>query len=768
MNFNEKSVAKKRKALAFYNLRRKGSFYTFLFRVGMSTFLVACFACFGLILGFIQAIYHNTPTMTINTLAPQGEASILYDSDGKKIISLEENEKKDNYTSLNQIPQDLQNAVIAIEDSKYYSHTGIDVYSIINGLFDSVTNENIYGSTSLITEQLIENMDPEFSNDMNLFGRMEYRMRLHFESISLEQNSSKPEILEYYLNTISFGNEVIGVEAASQVYFNKNVQNLSLSECAILASIISNPTKYNPRTDLEANKSQRLLILEKMKENDYITEDELNDAIKEDSYAHLQMFDKKQNTKLNDFSEAALQQLFSELHNKYNISATKFHTLLAYGGLNIYTTQNTSVQNKAETIINDPTNYASEAAKAQACVTILDQSTGQIQAIIGNHSTKSLMSNRATEDTRQPGSLFQILATYLPGIDTGTLTLASSYEDAPYQYLDNNKEVVSKTKQYQGLTTVREAIPSEMNTIAARAQSDVTAQTSYEYLLKLGFQHLIETSIDATGNTLTDVQQSICSGNLIDGVTNMEITQAVSTLGNSGYTVSPRLYTKVTNNQGIILFEKESSSVKTIQASTAFLITDALKQPKENQIDYLETACLRGSTQDETDYWYTGYTPNLTTTVWLGYDDERAFDSENTEEVLWKKIMLTIAEESKEDQTEQTFTKPANLVTADICEESGKLAVPSICDHDPRGNRIRTEYFAPGTVPTTTCNTHVEVTICKVSGMLISNQCPKNDYVKKVFISLPQTSAQTMDIKYLLPKKYLTDERCTIHSETKD
>lgn len=764
MNFNEKSVAKKRKSLAFYNLRRKGSFYTFLFRISMLAFLVACFACFGLILGFIQAIYHNTPTMTIDSLAPKGEASILYDSDGKKIISLKENNKEETYISLNQIPQDLQNAVIAIEDSNYYSHTGIDVYSIINGLFDSFTNENIYGSASLITEQLIENMDPEFSNDMNLFGRMEYRMRLHFESISLEQHSSKPEILEYYLNTISFGDDIIGVENASQVYFQKNVKNLSLSECAILAAILSNPTEYNPRTDLEANKSQRLLILEKMKENNYITEDELNDAIKEDSYAHLQMFDKKQNTKLNDFSETALKQLFSDFHEKYDISATKFHTLLTYGGLKIYTTQNTQAQTKTEAIINDASNYVSDASNAQACVTVLDQSTGQIQAIVGNHDTDSLMTNRVIENTRQPGTLFQVLSTYLPGIDTGTLTLASSYEDAPYQYLDNNKEVVSNTKQYQGLTTIREAIPAELNTIAARAQSDVTAQTSYEYLLKLGFQHLIETSIDATGNTMTDVQQSICSGNLIDGVTNMEITQAVSTLGNSGYTVSPRLYTRVTDKRGIILFEKEASSVKTIQASTAFLITDALKQPKKNQIDNLETACLSGSTQEKTDYWYTGYTPNLTATVWLGYDDGHAFQSKNTEEVLWKKIMLAVSEDSKEEQAEQTFTKPANLVTADICEESGKLAVPSICDHDPRGNRIRTEYFAPGTVPTTTCNTHVEVTICKVSGMLISNQCPKKDYVKKIFISLPQTSAKTTDVKYLLPKKYLTDERCNIHS----
>lgn len=764
MNFNEKSVAKKRKALAFYNLRRKGTIFTFLFRISLVAFLVACFACFGLILGFIQAIYHNTPEMTIDSLIPMGEASILYDNDGKKIATLDDQFDKENFLSLNQIPQDLQNAVISIEDTKYYSHTGIDVYSIINGLFDSFTNENIYGSTSLITEQLIENMNPEFIDDMNLFSRMEYRMRLHFESISLEQNSSKPEILEYYLNTISFGDGITGVKAAAQSYFNKNVTDLSLSECAILAAISSNPSEYNPQTELKANKEQRLLILEKMRENNYITEDDLNDAIKEDSYAHLQLTDQN-HLGLSAFCEEVLSQLFDDLHEKYDITATKFHTLLACGGLKIYTTQNTQAQEKAEEIIYDTSNYGSEAADAQVSVTILDQSTGQVQAIIGKYNQKDTMTNRVTRDTRQPGTLFQVLATYLPGIDTGTLTLASSYEDAPYQYLDNNKEVVSDTKQYLGLTTVREAMSGEINTIAARAQSDVTAETSYDYLLKLGFQHLIESSIDATGNTLTDVQQSICSGNLIDGVTNMEITRAVSTLGNSGYTVTPKLYTRVTNKSGIILFEKATSSVKTIQASTAFLITDALKQSEKDQIDNFETSCLHGSTQSDTDYWYTGYTPNLTTTIWLGYDDERSFDSDNTEEVLWEKIMLAVSDEFKDNQSDHTFTKPANLVTADICEESGKLAVPSICDHDPRGNRIRTEYFAPGTVPTTTCNTHVEVTICKESGMLISNQCPKEDYIKKIFISLPQTSANTADMKYLLPEKYKTDERCTIHSD---
>jgi penicillin-binding protein 1A len=760
MNLDEKSVKQKRKAFAFYNMRKKGTFYTLLFRTGLLFFLVVFFACFGLISGYIQALYHSTPVMTIHSLVPKGEASILYDNSGEKIISLDSDFFQQEYISLNQIPQDLQNAVISMEDPDFYNHIGIDVYSIVNGLLDDLTEDHMYGNTSLITEQLIENTDNSFSADSNIFSRIEYRMRLHFKSLSLESNTSKPEILEYYLNTASFGDGIIGVESASKAYFGKSVSDLSLSECTILAAAISDPTEYNPITNTDANKSRRLFILEQMYEEHYITEDTLEDAIREDSYTNILSSDQQPASALTAFEQAALEQLYTEMDNQYHISLTKFYTLLSNGGLAIYTTQNTFIQTKAEEILNNSANYSADAKDAQACVTILDQTTGQVQTILGNSKLPSTISNCSVEQTNQPGTLFHTLATYLPGIDTGILTLASSYEDAPYQYLDSNTKVESKTKVYEGLTTIRQAMPNEMNIIAARAQSDVTAQISYDYLTKLGFQHLVETAQDTNGNIITDVQQSICSGQLINGVTNMEVTSAVSALANYGNQNTPILFTRVLDKDGVIILEKETSARKSIKATTAYLISDALKQDSDNQIGNSDTVCLSGTSLNETDYWYTGYTPELTTTIWLGYSDNRSFDSGNTEKTLWHEIMNAI----KKPDSDDVFIKPTDLVTADICQVSGKLAVSSICDHDPRGSQIRSEYFAVGTVPTTTCNTHVEVTTCKESGMLIGNDCPIEDKVQKIYLVLPSGSKKTLDYEYILPEKYKLDQRCTIHN----
>ena len=763
MNFDEKSIIKKRKSLAFYNMRKKGTLYTFLFRVVLLLCLIIFLAGVGLFFGFVRAIHHNTPVMTIDSLTPEGEASILYDSSGEKIVSLDKNKIKQESISLKQIPQHLQNAVICLEDLEYYDHSGMNAYSLINGLFIDLTSDNPYGYTSMITEQLIENMNPEIMINSNFFSRSEYRLRLHFQSISLVSNSSKPEILEYYLNTISFGNGILGVESASQVYFGKSASDLTLSECAVLAATISDPEEYNPLTEPDQNRERRILILEKMNEEHYITDEMLSDAIRENPYNNIQSGQAENAIALTAFEQEALRQLYRNMHREYNISSTKFYTMLLYGGLKIYTTQDSELQKAVDKIVNDDTNYSSESSDADVCITLMNQSTGQIRAIVGNRSNQKSVINEVTQVTRQPGTLFHVLATYLPGIDSKSLTLASTYDDAPYQYLDSNENAESTDDEYQGLTTIREALPAEMNIIAARAQSDVTAQTSYNYLTNLGFRHLVESAQDSNGNFVTDVQQSICTGQLINGVTNMEITKAVSTLGNEGYMNSPVLYTRVTDQNDLIILEKKTTTTHPVQATTAFLITDALKQDKEDQIKNSETACFAGRTLDQTSYWYTGYTPEITATVWLGYDDGRSFESDDTEERIWKEIMNAAV-----DSSENIFVKPSNLETADICKESGKLAVSSICDNDPRGNRIISEYFSPGTVPTTTCNTHVEVTICRESGMLISNDCPKKDYIRRIYLYLPTGSNLTLDSEYILPDKYASDERCTVHDSHTD
>lgn len=760
MNFSKKAIEKKNKAMAFYSMRRRGTFYSFLFRAAFFLFILVFLSIVGLGIGAVQGIYHSTPPMTIDSLKSDGNPSTVYDSEGEEILSFDEDHFRYTKASLNEVPQNLQNAIIVIEDPEFYQHDGADVYSILNGLFSSFIDKDVYGNANLISEQVIENNSSDLLVDTNLFSRMEYKMRLFFQSISLEQNSSKPEILEYYLNTVGFGDEIIGVSEAAKTYFGKDVSDLSLSECVSIAAVISNPQKYSPLTNKEANHSRCVLILEKMLNQGYITQKEMDEALKEDSYQTVSSSDNRLRSNLPEFTQAALSQLCRELKQKYHINDSKFTTLMLHGGLKLYTTQDTSLQQTAEGIVYDDANYAKGITDASASLTIMDHSTGQVKVIVGGDEDQSSIMNSSTEIIHQPGSLFHVLATYAPGLDTNTLTLASVYEDSPYQYLDSSKKVTPRNGTYDGLTTIRKAFSSEMNIVAAKAQSDLTAQVSYDYLTKMGFEHLVVSSLDETGNAITDIQQSICSGNLIQGVTNMEVTQAVSAFGNSGYTVEPILYTKLVDSHDRILLEKETTSKKTFSSSTAFLVTDALKV-KNGKSEYgSELAYLHGSNEEETDYWSVGYTPELTTTLWLGYDDDRSFESKGTERRLFNQVMKAAISKN----SVSSFDKPSDIATADICQESGKLAVDSICNNDPRGSTVLTEYFAKNTVPTTTCNIHVEVTICKESGMLISNDCPKEDYEKRIYLVLPSGVSNTSESPYLLPKKYRTDQRCTIHS----
>ena len=760
MNYSKKAVNHRRKTLTFRMLKKKGRMHSVLFRCTLLISLTLFLSVAGLGLGFIQAIYRSTPTMTIASLLPKGQSSKMYDSNRNVFCVIKEENFKKNNLSLKQIPQHLQNAIISIEDPNFYEHAGVDSYSIANAILDSLTRDTVYGSCSLITEQLIENMDTSFLSNSTLFTRIEYSLRLHFKALSLEENAEKPQILETYLNTISFGDGIIGVDAASQAFFHKSATDLTLSESTVLAAMVADPYKYHPITQQESSKSRRITILETMLEEGFITEKEMRSALLDNPYPALSNETVQTASSFTGFSHAALKQIAKDMMKEYDISATKFYTLLTYGDLKIYTTQDTELQNAANDIINTSSYYSGGCIDAQAGLTVLEQTTGQVRAIIGGRNGDNALLNRTTEETRQPGTLFHVLATYVPGIDMGTLTLASTYEDSPYQYLDNKKEVLSKDGIYDGITTIREAMGQEMNIIAARAQSDVTSQISYEYLTDMGFQHLTESAIDSTGNTITDVSQSICSGSLIDGVTNLEITQAVSTLGNSGFTTEGILYTRITDKNEEIILEKNSKNKKTISSGAAFLVTDALLGEESESTDTSALVKLHGSNQEKTDYWCSGYTPNYTATIWLGYDDNRTFESDLTEERLWNAIMDII----QEKEPVNSFLLPGDLETALICQESGKLAVPSICDEDPRGDRTRMEYFLPGTLPTTTCNTHVEVTICSDSGMLISNDCPKKKYQRKIYIVLPDGNDTTLDAKYQLPKKYVSDQRCTIHS----
>ena len=264
----------------------------------------------------------------------------------------------------------------------------------------------------------------------------------------------------------------------------------------------------------------------------------------------------------------------------------------------------------------------------------------------------------------------------------------------------------------------------------------------------------------SNGNVYTDITQSLSLGGLTYGVTNMELTSAYASIANGGTYQKPVLYTKVVDHNGNILLSNTQKGKRVMKESTAFLLTDAMKDvitkgtgKSAKLSSSMAVVGKSGTTSNSYDYWFSGYTPYHTASVWMGYDKNTNFASDNTHKKIWAKVMNEIIKTKQEQTTD--FKKPADIVKAKVCKESGKLAIKGVCDHDPRGSRVITEYFKKGTVPTQTCDIHVAVEVCKTSDKLATKNCPANKKQRKIYIVRKKGShGKTADTPYMLPKKY--------------
>ena len=841
MKYTKQNIEKQRKVLSSDKVRKNSSVSLFLFKYVFIVSIILIVAGLGLGVGFVRGILKTTPQITKNSVHSKGYITTIYDNKGQTIKTLSNHDSNRIYTPLSSIPKDLQHAFIAIEDERFYSHNGIDLYGIIRATFLGIRNQSLSQGGSTITQQLIKNNLLGIQPEKTMMERLERKIKEQSLALELEKIASKKYILEEYLNAINLGEGTLGVQTASQKYFNKDVSDLTLSECAVLAGITKNPTRLDPITHPESNASRRLLVLQNMLDQHYITKSQYREALRDDVYTRIQKNAAASTTKKNTnsyFEDALILQVVKDLKSKLGYDETKAYSAIYSGGLKIYSTQDTAIQNIADSITSNPANYpkatkvaftvraasgetntytehnllhymkthklgnslvfqnASDAKETlakykhyikdkgamiidetsqptiqpQISLTIMNQSNGSVEALVGGRDLKTsdLSLNRATTSTRQPGSTFKILSAFLPALDKNHMTLGTVYDDAPYNYNDSNRPVHNYYKGYKGYSTIREAITQSMNIVAAKTISDVTPKTSFDYLTKLGFSTLVSNEFTSNGNVYTDITQSLALGGLTYGVTNMELTAAYASIANGGMYNKPVLYTKVVDQNGNVLLSNKPTKKRIMKSSTAFLLTDAMKDViakgtgKDAKLSSpMAVAGKTGTTSNNYDYWFSGYTPYHTASIWMGYDNNTNFNSENTHKKLWAKIMNQIIQ-TKSEKT-KNFSKPSNIVKAKICKESGKLAIKGVCDHDPRGNCIITEYFEKGTVPKQTCDTHVAVEICKKTDKLANKKCPKSERIKKVYIVRKNGShGKTADTKFLLPKKYQSNS-CTMH-----
>ncbi len=414
----------------------------------------------------------------------------------------------------------------------------------------------------------------------------------------------------------------------------------------------------------------------------------------------------------------------------------------------------------------------------QVSFSVIDQSTGYVKAIVGGRGEKetSRSLNRATDSTRQPGSTFKVLASFGPAIDRYNYSLATVFDDAPYAYTSSGRQISNWWGHYYyGLSSIRMGIVKSMNIIAVKCLTAITPEVGFEYLEDFGFSTLVSSRVNDDNTVNTDITQSLALGGLTDGVTNIELCNAYATIANGGIYTESSYYTKVLDSKGHVILEKDPNTHRVLKETSAFLLTNAMHDVvttgtgKLANVEGQYVSGKTGTTSNDYDIWFAGYTPYLTAAIWSGFDENTSIGDTvyNTQyhKILWSKIMTRIHQEKGFTYVEPEV--PTNVVTASVCKKCGNLAVEGLCDHDPEGNMIVTEYFAEGTVPEDTCVCHVKYNICTISNKLAGPNCPASCAKEQVyrirFLGKGTGDETTYDTPYEVPSG-LEDSICNVHN----
>ena len=804
MHYGKKSVKKKQQKL-HSKTNKVGKMFLITF---LKAFLFLCLAicisgiCLGV--GVFKGILASAPDISNLDYTPSGYATVVYDCNGKQITKLVSADSNRSYVGIDSIPENLCDAFVAIEDERFYEHKGIDIKGILRAAYVGISSGDLSEGASTITQQLLKNN--VFDNWTNESDIQKIRRKIQEQYLALElekklgsSREAKRTILELYMNSINLGQNTLGVQAASMRYFNKPVSQLTLSECAVIASITQNPSRFNPISHPEENTKRRNKVLKNMKEQGYITETEYQIALKDNVYDRIETVNAQVDTKsVNSyFVDSLIEQVIDALMETKGYNETQAYKLVYSGGLQIYTTQDPEIQQICDEVFQNEENYPSnvkwylnyeltilkaddtyenhstEMFKAfykeqnssfdllynsqdaayeaienyktavlgigdkvygenvtltpqpQVSITVQDQHTGYIVAMVGGRGTKSASRtlNRASSSLRQPGSTFKILSTFAPALDSAGMSLATVQNDAPYNYV-NGRPVSNWYSGYKGLCTLRYGIEQSLNIVTVKTLTQITPQLGFDYLLDFGFTTLVERLETDDGTVYSDIQQATALGGLTDGVTNMELNAAYAAIANNGTYIKPTMFTKIIDHDGNVLIDNsEPESHKVIKETTAFLLTDAMVDVVTKgtgtvvNFGNMSIAGKTGTTTKNKDVWFAGYTPYYTATTWAGYDNNALLSKAETSlaKSLWRQVMSRI----HEDLPNKKFEKPSGIVTATVCRKSGKLPIAGVCD-----GVLATEYFAEGTVPTDYCNVHFQGMVCQATGQTAVSTCP--------------------------------------------
>ena len=767
-------------------------------------FIVVGFIGMGLLLGVVKAYVETTPTLDVAQLTISDYTSYLYDMNGNLISSIADVEYRD-WANIEDIPDMLKNAFIAVEDVRFYKHSGVDFKRLFSAALEILGNSNSSGG-STITQQLIKNKV--------LGSQRNYKRKIQeaYLALELETIVDKDTILEAYLNDVDLGESNYGVKSGAKDYFGKELSELTIRECAMLAGLTQAPYRYDPRKNMyqrdkmEVTNSRTDQVLSRMYQAGFITKDQYDSALTE-QVSIVEVSQQKQMYDMAYFVEYAISDVVTHMLEKRGLSNTTanrnaIENELRTSGYHIYTTVDPTIQKTVQDTLTTWENYPSladtskslmvetkedgtviETVEPQAAAVVMDYHTGELRAIIGGRDEPTVRKglNRASQSYTEVGSSIKPLSVYGPALDLGYSPGSITYNmDGPITGWTTEKGYPSGGLDSRyGPVTFRRAIVSSLNVPAAHIlMDDVTPAIAAQYLYELG----------ATENKINVDGAGLALGT--SGFTPIQMAAAYATIANEGVYQEPLSFTKVLDAAGNVILDADEvrDTHRVFQASTAWLLvdmmTDAVKSGTgtKAKIDDITVAGKTGTNSDYASVYFAGMTPYYVSTLWVGHDYpvnklKKGSSGGNEAAPLWQAYMAKIHEGLTDKPIIDEDPTSLGLVKRTVCSVSGLLATDA-CKNDEEHKPV-TEWFLADKAPTEYCDMHVTLSICSAENAIATEFCPTDSVSQVNYILIrPDNPLYQFDDEYLLKAlpnavrtELTTDEfiasmkTCTVHAD---